>query len=49
MRVSVVKYAIIEDESEYYNYLASSRTEKDKSLYNKDTINIVNLDEIKKN
>ena len=38
----------IENESEYYNYLATLRKKDDKSLYKKYTINNVNLDEVNK-
>ena len=38
--------AIIENESEYKNYIATLRKKTDKSLYNKYTISNVNLDEV---
>ena len=40
--------SIIENESEYTNYLTSVRKKDDKSLYKKYTINNVNLDEVNK-
>ena len=40
--------SIIENESEYYNYLATLRKKDDKSFYKKHTINKFNLDEINK-
>ena len=39
---------IIENESEYYIHLATLRRENDKSLYKKNTINNINLDEVNK-
>ena len=38
----------IENESEYFHYLAPMRKKDDKSLYKNYTINIINLDEIHK-
>ena len=40
--------SIIENQSEYNNYLATLRKEDDKSLYKKYTINNINLDEVNK-
>ena len=40
--------SIIENESEYYNYLATLRKKDDKSLYKTLTINNVNLDKVNK-
>ena len=40
--------SIIENESEYMNYLAILRKRDDKSLFKKYTINIINLDEVNK-
>ena len=39
---------IIENQSEYYNYLAALRKKDDKSLYEKYTFNIIKLDEVNK-
>ena len=40
--------SIIENQSEYMNYLATMRKKNDKSLYKNYTINNINLDEIDK-
>ena len=40
--------SIIENELQYNKYLATLRKENDKSLYNKYSINNVNLDEVNK-
>ena len=40
--------SIIENESEFMNYLATMRKKNDKSLPNKYTIKNINLDEIDK-
>ena len=39
---------ILEDEFEFMNYMATLRKKNDKSIYNKDTINKINLDEFEK-
>ena len=39
---------IIENESEYKDYVATLRKKKDKSLYKKSTTNNINLDEVDK-
>ena len=40
--------SIIEHQSEYVKYLATMRKKNDKSLFKKDTINNINLDEVDK-
>ena len=44
----VCDQSIIENESEYYNYLATLRKRNDKSLYNKYNFNNFDLDEVNK-
>ena len=39
---------IIENESEYKIYIATLHKKDDKSIYKKDVINIINLDEVEK-